>query len=50
MSELSSGLWALEIHERQAFHRERAQRERGVVALDRPRRRLFRTRVTRPAA
>ena len=50
MSEMSAGLRALEIQERQAWHRERAQREHsGSVVDQQPRRRGWR-RVVRRAA
>ncbi|MCU1594494.1 MAG: hypothetical protein JWO12_1886 [Frankiales bacterium] len=35
MSEMSSGLRSLEMHERQAWLRERARRESGSVVQDR---------------
>ena len=50
MSEMTSGLRALEMHERQTWHRERAQRELTGVTVDPQRRRLFRSRTTRRAA
>ena len=50
MTEFSSGLRVLEMHERQAWHRERADRElHGSVVDHEPRRRVWR-RVVRRAA
>jgi hypothetical protein len=50
MTEMSSGLRTVEMYERQAWHRARAQRELTGVAVDRPRRRLLRGRTGRPDA
>ena len=41
MTEMSSELLHLEMHERQATLRERARRETAGVVVDRERRRLF---------
>jgi hypothetical protein len=50
MSEISAGLRDLEMHERQAWHRERAHRElSGTVVDHEPRRRSWR-RIVRRAA
>ncbi|MGB8651294.1 MAG: hypothetical protein WCD35_11595 [Mycobacteriales bacterium] len=50
MSEMTSGLRALEMDERQATLRARARRELDGVVLDSTRRRLFRSRTARRAA
>ena len=50
MSEMSAGIRFLEMHERQTYYRDRAKRERGAGPVGESRRRLFRTRVSRPAA
>ncbi|MCW2599873.1 MAG: hypothetical protein JWM02_1702 [Frankiales bacterium] len=50
MTEMSSGLRALEMQERQTWHRERAQREHVGAAVDRPRRRMFPSRAARRTA
>ena len=48
MSEMSAGLRALEMQERQAWHRERAYREQsGSVVDSSPRRRAWRRTVRR---
>jgi hypothetical protein len=50
MTEMSAGIRDLEMHERQAWHRERAHREQSGSVVDRlPRRRSWR-RVVRRAA
>jgi hypothetical protein len=50
MSEMSAGLRALEMQERQAWHRERAYRERsGEVVGGVPRRKAWRRAVRRAA-
>ena len=50
MTEMSSGLRFLEMQERQAWHRERASRERlGSVVDSAPRRRAWRRTVRRAA-
>jgi len=50
MNQINAGLMALEMHEREAFHRNRARREQfGVVGDSGPRRRVWR-RTTRRAA
>jgi hypothetical protein len=50
MSEVSSGLRALEMQELQAWHRERARRENLGVMGERPRKRLLGRRGGRPPA
>jgi hypothetical protein len=50
MSEMSAGLRVLEMHERQAWHRERAHREQSGTVLDHEPRRLSWRRVVRRAA
>jgi hypothetical protein len=48
MTEMSAGLRALEMHERQAWHRERAHRELSGTVVDRlPRGRSWRRVVRR---
>ena len=50
MSEMSAGLRALEMQERQVWHRERAYREHaGSVVDSAPRRRAWRRTVRRAA-
>jgi hypothetical protein len=50
MSEMSVGLRALEMHERETFHHERARRELLGTVVDRPARRGLLRRTARPAA
>ena len=49
MTEMSAGLRALEMQERQAWHRERAYRENGAVVDSGARRRSWRRTVRRAA-
>lgn len=49
MSEMSAGLRALEMQERQAWHRERAYRESGAAVVDGQRRRVWRRTARRAA-
>jgi hypothetical protein len=50
MSEMSAGLRALEMQERQAWQRERAHRERaGEIVDSAPRRKAWRRTVRRAA-
>jgi hypothetical protein len=50
MSEMSAGIRSLEMHERQAWHRERAYRENaGSVVDSGARRRAWRRTVRRAA-
>lgn len=50
MSEMSAGLRALEMQERQAWHRERAYRENGGAVVDSGARRRGWRRTVRRAA
>ena len=50
MTEMSPGLRALEMHERQVWHRERAHRETtGEIVDSAPRRKAWRRTVRRAA-
>jgi hypothetical protein len=50
MTEMSAGIRALEMHERQVWHRERAQRENLGEIVDMAPRRKARRRTVRRAA